>query len=270
MIIGGFCDLPGRSQPAGNGPTARGEVLTSWPAGRRTRRGSNRHTAPVSATVSLLLVEDDRELAAMLTRLLAEEGYLVTHAPDGQRGLHLGLTTQFALLVIDRGLPDIEGLDLLAKLRAKGVSTPALVLSARATVADRIDGLDAGAEDYLSKPFDVGELLARLRALRRRHTSTSRVLRLGRRVLDLESRLVLEPGADPSTGVSLSERESQLLEVLARRPRQVFTRAELLDLVFTDAESEVVTDTYVHYCRRKLGRDVIRTVRGVGYQLGSP
>jgi two-component system response regulator QseB len=95
------------------------------------------------------------------------------------------------------------------------------------------------------------------------------VLNLGRRVLDLESRLVLEPGADPATGVSLSERESQLLEVLARRPRRVFSRAELLDLVFADAESEVVADTYVHYCRRKLGRDVIRTVRGLGYQLGS-
>jgi two-component system, OmpR family, response regulator QseB len=223
----------------------------------------------MSSNVSLLLVEDDRELTAMLTRLLGEEGYDVTHAPDGQRGLHLGLTRSFTVLVIDRGLPAIEGLDLLAKLRAKGVTTPALILSARGTTADRIDGLDAGAEDYLTKPFDVGELLARLRALQRRHTSTSAVLPLGRRFLDLESRMVLEPGADPATGVSLSERESQLLEVLARRPRRVFSRAELLNLVFTEAESEVVADTYVHYCRRKLGRDVIRTVRGLGYQLGS-
>lgn len=223
----------------------------------------------MSIGVSLLLVEDDRELAVMLARLLGEEGYDVTHAPDGQRGLHLGLTRSFALLVIDRALPAIEGLDLLTKLRAKGVSTPTLILSARGATSDRIDGLDAGAEDYLTKPFDIGELLARLRALQRRHNSTSPVLHLGRRVLDLGSRLVLEPGADPATGVSLSEREAQLLEVLARRPRRVFTRPELLDLVFTDAESEIVTDTYVHYCRRKLGRDVIRTVRGVGYQLGS-
>ena len=237
--------------------------------GLRKRTRSTRHTAHVNAKVSLLLVEDDRELAAMLTRLLEEEGYEVAHAPDGQRGLHLGLTHTFAVMVIDRGLPAIEGLDLLTRLRGKGVTAPALVLSARGTTSDRIDGLDAGAEDYLTKPFDIGELLARLRALQRRHTSTSRVLHLGRRVLDLESRLVLEPGADPATGVSLSERESQLLEVLARRPRQVFSRADLLDLVFTDAESEVVTDTYVHYCRRKLGRDVIRTVRGLGYQLGS-
>jgi DNA-binding response OmpR family regulator len=219
---------------------------------------------------SLLLVEDDRELAAMLTRLLGEEGYDVTHAADGQRGLHLGLTRPFAVLVIDRGLPAIEGLDLLTRLRSRGVTSPALVLSARGSTGDRVDGLDAGAEDYLTKPFDVEELLARLRALQRRHTVTSPVLPLGRRVLDIEARLVLDgTDADPASGIALSERECQLLEVLARRPRRVFSRSELLELVFTDAESEVAADTYVHYCRRKLGRDVIRTVRGLGYQLGS-
>jgi DNA-binding response OmpR family regulator len=219
---------------------------------------------------SLLLVEDDRELAAMLTRLLGEEGYDVTHAADGQRGLHLGLTRPFAVLVIDRGLPAVEGLDLLTRLRSRGVTSPALVLSARGSTGDRVDGLDAGAEDYLTKPFDVEELLARLRALQRRHTVTSPVLPLGRRVLDIEARLVLDgTDADPASGIALSERECQLLEVLARRPRRVFSRSELLELVFTDAESEVAADTYVHYCRRKLGRDVIRTVRGLGYQLGS-
>ena len=169
---------------------------------------------------SLLLVEDDRELAAMLTRLLGEEGYDVTHAADGQRGLHLGLTRPFAVLVIDRGLPAIEGLDLLTRLRSRGVTSPALVLSARGSTGDRVDGLDAGAEDYLTKPFDVEELLARLRALQRRHTVTSPVLPLGRRVLDIEARLVLDgTDADPASGIALSERECQLLEVLARRPR---------------------------------------------------
>ena len=240
-----------------------------WRAPARPAHGSGGHTAPVSTPVSLLLVEDDTALADMLERLLQGEGYDVTQARDGQRGLHLGLTRPFSLLVIDRGLPAIEGLDLLARLRAKGVGTPALLLSARSSTADRIDGLDAGAEDYLAKPFDVGEPLARLRALHRRHISTSRVLSLGRRVLDLDSRLVLEPGADPATGVALSEREAQLLEVLARRPTRVFSRTELLDLVFTDAEADVVTDTYVHYCRRKLVRGAIRTVRGLGYHLGS-
>jgi len=203
----------------------------------------------------------------MLVRILGGEGYDVTHAPDGQRGLHLGLTRSFAVLVLDRGLPAVEGLDLITRLRSKGVGTPALILSARASPADRVDGLDAGAEDYLTKPFDVDELLARLRALQRRHGATAPMLTLGTRTLDVEARLILAADADP--GVPLSERECQLLELLARRPRQVFSRSELLERVFTDAESEAVIDTYVHYLRRKLGRDVIRTVRGLGYQLGS-
>jgi two-component system response regulator QseB len=144
-----------------------------------------------------------------------------------------------------------------------------LILSSRGTVRDRIEGLDAGAEDYLSKPFDIDELLARVRALLRRHTETAVVLSLGGRVLDVEARLVRDPAAPVGTGISLSEREAVLLALLARWPHRVFTRAELLDHVFTDAASDVAVDTYVHYCRRKLGRGVIRTVRGVGYQLGS-
>lgn len=217
----------------------------------------------------VLLVEDDGELASMLVRLLRSEGYQVTHAPDGHTALHLGLTQGFDALVVDRGLPAVEGLDLLSRLRGKGVTTPALVLSARGTVADRIAGLDAGAEDYLTKPFDVDELLARVRALLRRHTEGAPTVSLGSRVLDVEARLVRGPAEPAGTGIALSEREAVLLTLLARRPARVFSRAELLDRVFTDAESEVVVDTYVHYLRRKLGRGVIRTVRGVGYQLGS-
>jgi two-component system, OmpR family, response regulator QseB len=217
----------------------------------------------------VLLVEDDRELAGMLERLLTGEGYVVTVAPDGHRALHLGLTHSFDALVVDRGLPAVEGLDLLIRLRGQGVVTPALILSARGSVSDRIAGLDAGAEDYLAKPFDVDELLARVRALLRRHQETSTVLALGTRILDVDTRLVRAPDADPGSGIALSEREAMLLEALARRPQRVFTREELLARVFTDAESEVVVDTYVHYLRRKLGRSAIRTVRGVGYQLGS-
>jgi two-component system, OmpR family, response regulator QseB len=217
----------------------------------------------------VLLVEDDGELAGMLDRLLTGEGYAVTVAPDGHRALHLGLTQSFDALVVDRGLPAVDGLDLLIRLRGQGVVTPALVLSARGSVSDRIAGLDAGAEDYLAKPFVVEELLARIRALLRRHQETSAVLSLGARILDVETRLVRAADADPGSGVSLSEREAMLLEVLARRPQRVFTRQELLERVFTDAESEAVVDTYVHYCRRKLGRGAIRTVRGIGYQLGS-
>jgi two-component system response regulator QseB len=218
---------------------------------------------------AVLLVEDDRELAGMLERLLRSEGYEVSHAPDGHTALHLGLTQSFDALVVDRGLPAIEGLDLLVRLRGRGVTTPALILSSRATVGDRIAGLDAGAEDYLTKPFDVDELLARVRALLRRHTEAAGVLSLGTRILDVDARLVRGPAEPAGTGISLSEREAVLLALLARRPQRVFSRSELREHVFTEAESDVVVDTYVHYCRRKLGRGTIRTVRGVGYQLGS-
>jgi two-component system response regulator QseB len=223
------------------------------------------------AAPAVLLVEDDRELAALLARLLADEGYAVDHAPDGQRGLHLALTGRYDVLVVDRGLPAVEGLDLLGRLRRRGVSTPTLVLSARGTARDRVEGLDAGAEDYLAKPFDVDELLARLRALRRRTgggaTGGGQVLPLGARVLDVQARCVHPPG-EPGDAVQLSARETALLRTLATRPAQVFSRADLLAYVFTDADSDAVVDTYVHYCRRKLGNGVILTVRGVGYRLG--
>lgn len=215
---------------------------------------------------ALLVVEDDRELAELLDRLLTSEGYSVTLAPDGQRGLHLGLTRSFAAMVVDRGLPAIEGLDLIARLRSQGVLCPVLVLSARGATQDRVDGLDAGAEDYLAKPFEISELLARLRALLRRHADRAAVLALGDRRLHLPTRTVRN--ADGSE-VELSEREAALLALLATRPRQVFSRPELLRLVFGEAESESVVDTYVHYCRRKLGRGVITTVRGLGYRLGN-
>lgn len=214
---------------------------------------------------ALLIVEDDGELATLLARVLEAEGYEVTLAADGQRGLHLGLTRSFDVMLLDRGLPAIEGLDLIGRLRGRGVMTPMLVLSARGSTEDRVDGLDAGAEDYLAKPFEIPELLARLRALLRRHHDRSPVLSLGARVLDLSTRTVRGGEHDD---VELSEREAALLAVLAARPTQVFSRRELLDRVFSAAESETVVDTYVHYCRRKLGRDSIRTVRGLGYRLG--
>jgi two-component system response regulator QseB len=214
----------------------------------------------------VLLVEDDPQMVDLLTTLLTEEGYAVDTAADGHRGLHLGLTREYDLLVLDRGLPAIDGLDLLGRLRHKGVTTPVLVLSALGNAADRVAGLDAGAEDYLAKPFDIDELLARLRALRRRHQDTARSLRIGRRRLDLDARLVLS--GDDDAALRLSERECALLATLAARPTRVFSRRELLALAFGDAESEAVVDTYVHYLRRKLGHGIVATVHGRGYQLG--
>lgn len=218
-----------------------------------------------AASASLLLVEDDEDLSALLGRALRAEGYDVTSAADGQQGLHLALTRTFDVMVVDRGLPAIEGLALVARLRAQGVTTPMLVLSARGATKDRVDGLNAGAADYLAKPFELAELLARLNALLRRHHDHAQVLAVPGGLLHIDERTVRRIlGSD----VGLSEREAALLIVLATRPRQVFSRGELLARVFDEAESENLVDTYVHYCRRKLGRGVISTVRGLGYRLG--
>lgn len=214
---------------------------------------------------ALLLVEDDQDLAVLLDRVLTDEGYAVTRVADGHRGLHLALTRTFEVMIVDRGLPAIDGLDLIARLRGRGVSTPILVLSALGSTEDRVDGLDAGAEDYLAKPFELIELLARLRALLRRHPDRAQLLPIPGGSLDLASRTVrLTDGGY----IEVSEREASLLALLAGRPGVVFSRYDLLDRVFDAAESESVVDTYVHYCRRKLGRGVISTVRGLGYRLG--
>ena len=201
---------------------------------------------PDEVSERLLLAEDEPGLAELLAELLGREGYAVELAPDGQAMLHLGLTRRYDVLVVDRALPAIDGLDVLARLRSRGVATPALMLTARGALADRVAGLDAGADDYLAKPFAVEELLARLRALTRRHVDRAAALPLGRGRLDLATR-----------------------RLLAARPGRVFTREELLGLVFEEAASAAVVDTYVHYLRRKLGRGVVRTVRGVGYRMGS-
>ena len=215
----------------------------------------------------LLVVEDDSELADMLAELLTGEGYAVDVARDGQRGLHLGLTRTYDAMVLDRGLPAIDGLDLLGRLRGRGVTTPVLVLSALGNPADRVEGLDAGAEDYLGKPFDVDELAARLRALTRRHAEEATTLPVLGGVLHPATHEVV---LDDGERVALSERESGLLEVLARHPGRVYDRERLLDTVFPDAGEVGVVDTYVYYLRRKLRRDVVATVRGVGYRLGAP
>ncbi|GAB3828686.1 response regulator transcription factor [Dactylosporangium cerinum] len=215
---------------------------------------------------ALLLVEDERDLSDMLVEVLTEEGYRVDRAGDGQSGLHFGLTRRYDVIVLDRGLPAVDGLDVLRKLRARGVTTAALLLTARGAVTDRVEGLDAGAEDYLVKPFDLTELLARLRALRRRHQQHADRVAVGDRWLDLDARQVRDR---TGRAVTLSERECALLRTLATRPRQVFSRDDLRSLVFDAAESPGVVDTYVHYLRRKLGRDVVRTVHGLGYQIGA-
>jgi len=197
---------------------------------------------------------------------LTDEGYVVDQAPDGQRGLHLGLTRPYDVMVIDRRLPGLDGLDLMIRLRSRSVPARALLLTALGTVADRVAGLDAGADDYLVKPFDLDELSARIRALCRRTADSTETLRIGSGLLDLALRDVVQ---SDGLRVGLSAREFELLRVLAARPNTVHSRAELRSRVFDEAAAASIVDTYVYYLRRKLGRAVVRTVHGLGYRLGT-
>ncbi len=215
---------------------------------------------------ALLVVEDDRELAGMLTELFTREGYAVDQAGDGHRGLHLGLTHRYRVMVIDRRLPAIDGLDLLVRLRRRAVTARALMLTALGDVVDRVDGLNAGADDYLAKPFEVDELLARVRALHRRFLDEATLVPVGGGHLDLGRHEVTLPDG---RRVPLSPREFELLRVLALRPNAVHPRGRLRTGVFEDTTAESIVDTYVYYLRRKLGPAVIRTVRGFGYQIGA-
>lgn len=216
--------------------------------------------------IHLLLVEDDRETADMLSDLFADEGYRVDVARDGQQGLHLALSRSHQLMVIDRGLPGIDGMDLVVRLRRVGIGARILVLTAQGALADRIEGLDAGADDYLAKPFEVDELLARVRALHRRHLDDAEVLPVGAGELDLvRHEVVLAMGER----IVLSGREFELLRLLAVSPRTIHRRADLRARLFADTSAESIVDTYVYHLRRKLGRNVVRTVHGLGYQLGA-
>ncbi|MEU4682877.1 response regulator transcription factor [Streptomyces xinghaiensis] len=214
----------------------------------------------------LLLIEDDRELVSLLSGVLRDEGYSVDVATDGQRGLHLGLTRRYDALVVDRRLPALDGLDLLGRLRSRAVRAPVLLLTALGTVHDRVDGLDAGADDYLVKPFELDELSARLRALCRRGRDATDMLRIGSGRLYVGPR---EVELADGERIALAAREFALLWALASRPNLVHSRSELRRLVFQEAPASSIVDTYVYYLRRKLGRQVVRTVRGLGYRLGS-
>jgi two-component system response regulator QseB len=214
----------------------------------------------------LLLIEDDRDLVTMLAETLRDEGYAVDVATDGQRGLHLGLARQYDVLVLDRRLPVLDGLALLGRLRSRAVRTPVMLLTAMGTVHDRVDGLDAGADDYMVKPFELDELSARLRALCRRALDVADVLRIGSGQLYVGHREVELAGGER---IALAAREFELLWVLASRPDAVYSRAELRRMVFHEAPASSIVDTYVYYLRRKLGRQVVRTVRGLGYRLGA-
>jgi two-component system, OmpR family, response regulator len=219
----------------------------------------------------LLVVEDDERLSRALRRLLEEDRHVVDVAPDGETGLAIAEDgAGIEAVILDIGLPDISGLEVARRLRRKRAGLAILMLTARDTVGDRVTGLDAGADDYLVKPFAYEELAARLRALSRRSATPSRAtssLTVGPISLDETSRRVTAGGRD----VELSPREFSLLECLLRHPGQTLTRDQLLDQAwpFSVAVTPNAVDAYVHYLRTKLGAEGsrIETVRGVGYRL---
>jgi two-component system OmpR family response regulator len=226
--------------------------------------------AKLRGDVRVLVVEDEVKLAGLIRRGLREEGVLADVAIKGEDALWMAEATAYDVVVLDLMLPGIDGFETCRRLRGDGVRTPILMLTARDAVEDRIAGLDTGADDYLAKPFDFGELLARLRALARRGPAEhGPVLRVGELELDPAARRVSRGG----TEIPLSTKEFQLLEVFMRHPGEVLSRFQLLEGAW-DTEYEHrsnVIDVYVRYLREKVDRPfgvtTLETVRGAGYRL---
>lgn len=220
----------------------------------------------------ILVVEDERRLAQVVRRVLEEEGHTVDTAYDGEEGLAMALEGSHDVIVLDILLPEMDGIEVCQSLRRNRIDTPVLLLTALDSVQDRVRGLDAGADDYLPKPFAFQELLARLRALGRRKVQAREPAQLqaGDLVLDLRRRRAERAGRV----IELSPKEFSLLEFLMRNEGRVVTRTQILDHLwgYEYATDSNLVDVYVSYLRRKVDRGhsekLIRTVRGVGYALG--
>lgn len=214
----------------------------------------------------LLYVEDDADIAEMTIEVLSET-YDVDHVADGSAALRRALDERYDVMVIDRRLPGMDGASLVEAIRTARITTPILMLTALGAVPDRVDGLDAGANDYLTKPFDFDELLARLRALRRGFQAEGRRRAIGDWIFIPDSWTLHAPNG---LRVALTATEASFLEFLSASPERVFSREEILRAVFTGADGVGTVDTYVHYIRRKTVPDMIDTVRGRGYRAGVP
>jgi two-component system copper resistance phosphate regulon response regulator CusR len=219
--------------------------------------------------VRLLVIEDEPRVRAFVERGLAERGYAVDTASRGDEGLRLALIHPYDAIVLDLMLPGLDGLGVLKELRNAARTTPVLILTARDDVHDRVRGLDAGADDYLAKPFAVAELLARLRALLRRGTATPSVIRVADLTVDLLGRTVERAGRR----IELTAKEFALLEYLARHAGEVLTRTMISEHVWDmnfDGFSNVI-DVYIRYLRKKIDEPfatrLIHTRRGIGYVL---
>jgi len=218
-------------------------------------------------TVRVLLVEDEAALADQLASALGASGYAVDRADDGRRAEFLGSTEQYDAIVLDLGLPSMDGLTLLRRWRDTGVTAPVLVLTARGTWHDKVLGIDSGADDYVSKPFQMEEVLARLRALIRRSSGlASPVLRNGSLVLDPRSARVTLNGAL----VRLTTHEFRVLSYLMHHGGRIVSQSELVEHIYerdADRDSNTV-EVFIARLRKKVGANAIVTVRGLGYRMG--
>jgi len=220
----------------------------------------------------ILLIEDDNDAASYLIKGLKESGHVIDRASDGEEGLFMALDSNFDILIVDRMLPKLDGLNLIKKVREDKNDTPIIILSALGEVGERVKGLKHGADDYLAKPFSFSELLARLEALNRRNLpdSSSSLLEVGDLKLNLLSRRVEREGEE----IDLQPREFKLLEFLMRRPNQVVTRTMLLEGVWEyhfDPQTNVI-DVHISRLRSKIdkpfkGKQMLFTERGAGYAL---
>ncbi|UKJ74917.1 response regulator transcription factor [Azospirillum brasilense] len=217
----------------------------------------------------LLVVEDDPALAQQLAERLEGEGYAVDHAADGEEGQFLGETEPYDAIVLDLGLPRVDGLTVLRSWRAQGMTAPVIILTARGAWTEKVQGIDAGADDYLAKPFSMEELLARIRALIRRSKGhASAEIACGGVVLDTRSGRVTLDGRP----VDLTGHEFRVLDYLMHRKGQLVSRTELTEHIYAqdfDRDSNTI-EVFVGRLRRKLGADLIKTVRGLGYKLEAP
>jgi DNA-binding response OmpR family regulator len=220
-------------------------------------------------TARVLVIEDEVALGRLVERVLREEGFQALLEHSGSGGLARALEVRPEAVILDLSLPGLDGLQVCRELRARALTMPVIMLTARDAVAERVRGLDAGADDYVTKPFAIEELLARLRAQLRRGSPGQEVLRAADLTLEPATRIVTRAGRD----VTLTAQEFSLLELLLRHPRQVMTRQRILDHVwgYDATPASNVVDIYIHYLRDKIdrgfSRPLIRTVRGVGYTI---
>ena len=219
--------------------------------------------------MNILVIEDDSETAALIAQALKAEGHVVDHAADGVAGLSLSQARTYAVAIVDRMLPGLDGLSLVKSMRASRVRAAVLFLTNLGGLDDRIEGLDAGGDDYLVKPFAVAELLARVNALGRRPSATETMLRVGYLELDVVKRSVVREGRE----IDLQAREFKLLECLMRHAGRVVTRTMLLEMVwefYFEPKTNIV-ETHISRLRAKVDRgfdtELIHTVRGSGYSL---